>query len=87
MEQACVTHILRSGKIDDNKVGMDTNLPYEFVQIQEDQGEHHEEWNDDGIQEEPQEKIEKEPEKKEEKKKITERKKEKEPEVTLPYPY
>ena len=33
LEQACATHILRSGKIVDNKVGMDTNFPYEFVQV------------------------------------------------------
>ena len=56
LEQACATHILRSGKIVDNKVGMDTNLPYEYVQVQEDQGEHHEEWNKDDKQEELQRK-------------------------------
>ena len=41
LEQACATHVLRSGKVIDNKVGIDTNLPYEFVQVQEDQDEHH----------------------------------------------
>ena len=53
MEQTYATHILRSGKIVDNKIGLDTNLPYEFVQVQEDQGEYNEEWNDGRIQEDP----------------------------------
>jgi len=52
LEQACATHILRSGKIVDNKVGMDTNSPHDSVQVQEeDQDVHLEEWNEDDVQE------------------------------------
>ena len=86
LEQTYATHILRSGKIVDNKIGIDTNLPYEFVQDQEDQGEQYKERNDGGIQAKSQEKIEEETARKEEKKKATERGKEKESEVALPYP-
>ena len=43
LEQVWATHVLRSGKVIDNKVGMDTNLPYKFVQEPEIRGEQNEE--------------------------------------------
>ena len=83
LEQVWATHELRSGKVIDNKVGMDTNLPYDFVQDPGMRGEQDEVWNDSGIQEEHQEKTSKGPEKK----KATKKEEEKESEVALPYPH